>query len=447
MDSDPRPKLPVDLKAPGLLYRLRRQGWEMWWYPRSDIKKRGYQGRQGRLWGPHRREPTRAEWETISAWCHRHDTEQKLWARGGAEGDAKSLFDGTISGLIAVYQKHPKSPYQKLRHGSQKQYASALASLNDAIGKVRVKHITFEDISDWQDRLADDGNGGKPMKARAANLIGALKRLVVFGALVLPKEAGCHDVRDIFATMAEAKLMGTWRRQRAGYMTAAQARLLRAKAHDLGHHSVALEQAIAFELGVRQKDVIGEWIPRDWPGVTDIYAGPRKWLLGMRWEDIDENMTLTHRLSKSLRSKDAVMDAEAGKVKAWDLREYPMIVDELRRLSQFGASDDAGKRDITRADLPARGPLIVRESTGLPWGRSEFKDRWRAIARAAGLPDALQNRDSRPGAATEADLAGADKDKVRRGLGHAKGETTDIYLRDDLEVNRELARRRVEKRK
>jgi hypothetical protein len=39
------------------------------------------------------------------------------------------------------------------------------------------------------------------------------------------------------------------------------------------------------------------------------------------------------------------------------------------------------------------------------------------------------------------------KDKVRRGLGHSKGETTDGYLRDDLEVNRELARRRVEKRK
>jgi hypothetical protein len=41
----------------------------------------------------------------------------------------------------------------------------------------------------------------------------------------------------------------------------------------------------------------------------------------------------------------------------------------------------------------------------------------------------------------------ADKDKVRRGLGHSKGETTDIYLRDDLEVNRQLARQRVKERK
>jgi len=434
-----KPSVPGDLKAPGLIYRLRRQGWEMWWTPRSDLAKRGYPGKMARLWGPRQTPPTRAEWEAISAWCHRHDAEQKLWARGGVKGDPRSVFDGTIAGLIEVYQTHPKSPYQKLRHDSQIQYASALISLERTIGKVRVKHITFDDISNWQDELADNGDGGKPMKARAASLISMLKRLVVFGALVLPKEAGCHDVKEIFATMAEAKLMGTHRRQRKGYMTAAQARLLRAKAHEMGHHSIALEQAFAFELGVRQKDVIGEWIPRSEPGVTDVYAGPRKWLLGMRWEDIDENMTLTHRLSKSLRGKDAVMDPEAGKTKAWDLREHPMVMDELRRR--------VGKLDVTRADLPTCGPLVVRESTGRPWVRGEFRYYWRVIANAAGLPTLLQNRDSRPGAATEADLAGADKDKVRRGLGHSKGETTDIYLRDDLEVNRELARRRVERRK
>jgi hypothetical protein len=50
-------------------------------------------------------------------------------------------------------------------------------------------------------------------------------------------------------------------------------------------------------------------------------------------------------------------------------------------------------------------------------------------------------------AATEADLAGAPKDTTKRMLGHAKGETTEIYRREDLEVNRELAKLRVEKRK
>jgi hypothetical protein len=44
-------------------------------------------------------------------------------------------------------------------------------------------------------------------------------------------------------------------------------------------------------------------------------------------------------------------------------------------------------------------------------------------------------------------VAGAPEEKIKRGLGHSKKETTWIYLRDDVEINRELARLRVEKRK
>jgi hypothetical protein len=47
--------------------------------------------------------PTRAEWEVISAWCVRYHAEQLLWARGGVEDDAKSLFDGTIGSVIEIY--------------------------------------------------------------------------------------------------------------------------------------------------------------------------------------------------------------------------------------------------------------------------------------------------------------------------------------------------------
>jgi hypothetical protein len=123
---------------------------------------------------------------------------------------------------------------------------------------------------------------------------------------------------------------------------------------------------------------------------------------------------------------------------AWDLHEYPMVMDELARLC--GGTVD-------RVLLPAAGPVIVNPSTGLPWSVSRFRHNWRVVARAGGLPDEIRNRDSRPGAATEADVAGASEEKIKRGLGHSKKETTWIYLRDDVEINRELARLRVEKRK
>jgi hypothetical protein len=405
--------------------------------------ERGYQGKTVRLWPPDRTppqqsEPTRAEWEVISAWCVRYHAEQLLWAHGGVEDDPKSLFDGTVGSLIEIYQKHKKSPFKAVRHATQLTYATNLRALKTAIGDVRVKHISFDDISNWQDELADDGGGGPPRKYRSGKLIAQLKRVFLFGALVLPKEAGCHDVCDIFAKMAEGKMMDSTQSRRSEYMTAAQCRLLREKAHAMGHHSVALAQAFAFELGCRQKDVIGEWIPDKVPGLSDILDRGKKWMMGLRWEEVDAELVLRHRLSKSIHGADTVMDPKAGTWKAWDLRAYPMIMDELARLCG-GAVD--------RANLPARGPVILHERFGRPWGERMFQYAWRKVATAAGIPANIQNRDSRPGAATEADVAGAPREKTQRMLGHSRGETTGIYLREDLEVNRELAKLRTEKRK
>jgi hypothetical protein len=302
-----------------------------------------------------------------------------------------------------------------------------------------VTHVTFDDITNWQNEFADPGDGGKPMKARAANLISQLRQVFLFGALVLPKSAGCHDVCDIFSKMREAKMMKGNNRRRKEYMTAAQCRLLRHKAHENGRPSVALEQAFAFELGLRQKDLIGEWIPIQWPGVTDIHWGPRKWLIGIMWEEIDQNLILTHRLSKSIHGSEAVMDPDEGKTKFWDLTACPMVMEELRRV--------AGKDHFTRADLPISGPLIVCEGIGRPWSAKLFARVWREIATAAGIPESIQNRDSRPGAATEAKLAGASRDDIQRELGHSKGATTEIYLREQVEEQRKVARLRAEKRK
>jgi hypothetical protein len=443
-EAPAKPKVPADLSAPGLIYRLRRRGWVLSWSPRSDLMERGYQGKTVRLWPsssvpPQQSEPTRADWEVISAWCVRYQAEMLLWANGGVPDDPQSLFDGTIGSLIEIYQKHEKSPFRRLRYKTSLHYGSSLRALKTAIGAVRVKQVTFNDITTWQDKFADDGDDAAPRKGRSASLIGHLKRVVLFGALVLPKEAGCHDLCDVFAKMAESQLLGGGNNERTEYMTAAQCRLLRAKAHEMGRPSIALEQALAFELGVRQKDVIGEWIPVAYPGVSDITDSSRKWMMGFRWEEVDPNLILRHRLSKSLRGNKAVMDPKAGKLKAWDLNAYPMVMDELRLL--------VGLDDIQRADLPASGPMILREETGRPWNDKNFQGFWRKIATTAGIPNNIQNRDSRPGAATEADLAGAPIDKTQRGLGHSKRKTTEIYLREDLEVNRELAKLRVEKRK
>jgi integrase len=79
------------------------------------------------------------------------------------------------------------------------------------------------------------------------------------------------------------------------------------------------------------------------------------------------------------------------------------------------------------------GPVIVDSKTGRPFEYEEFRKRWRIIAQAAGIPDEVQNRDSRAGGITEARNAGADKDDIRQLAGHADVETTEIYIRENLE--------------
>jgi hypothetical protein len=404
--------------------------------------ERGYQGKIVRLWPSTRTplqqsEPIRVEWEVISAWCVRYHAEQLLWARGGVEDDPKTLFDGTVGSLIEIYQKHKKSPFNKVRYSTQIVYTDNLRALKAAIGKVRVKQISFDDISNWQDELADDRDGSKLKKGRSAKLIAQFKRVVLLGALVLPKESGCHEVCDIFGKMAESRMLDSTQGKRTEYMTVAQCRLHRRAAHAMDFPEIALEQALAFELGMRQKDVIGEWIPLKWPGLSEVIRGGKKWMMGLRWEEIDSDLILKHRLSKSIHGAQNVMDPEAGTLKAWDLKAYPMIMEELMRLCDG---------PVERSKLPTKGPVIINESSGAPWNVKHFQREWRKIRKAAGIPSNIQNRDSRPGAATEADLAGAPKDKTRRMLGHAKGETTEIYLREELEVSRELARLRVQKR-
>jgi hypothetical protein len=120
--------------------------------------------------------------------------------------------------------------------------------------------------------------------------------------------------------------------------------------------------------------------------------------MGFRWKEIDTDLVLTHRLSKSVRGAKNLNDPEAGKTKAWDLRAYPMVMDELARLCGG---------EVDRAKLPASGPVIVNERTGWPWTGAAFRDNWRKVATKAGISAKIQNRDSHPGAATEANLAGA----------------------------------------
>jgi integrase len=102
--------------------------------------------------------------------------------------------------------------------------------------------------------------------------------------------------------------------------------------------------------------------------------------------------------------------------------------------------------DLQRDMLPPLGPVIIAEHNGLPWIDKVFQTNWRKIARAVGIPDDVQSRDSRAGAATDAELKGANIEKVRQQMGHSKPETTRIYQRAESEATAEVAKIRFGRR-
>jgi len=110
-------------------------------------------------------------------------------------------------------------------------------------------------------------------------------------------------------------------KSRTERLTSDQAIAIRRKAWEMDRPSIALAQAFQFELMLRQKDVIGEWAPIAEKGISYLQADGLKWLRGIRWEEIDQNMVLRHVTSK--RNKEIEVS----------LKNAPMVMEELALLS------------------------------------------------------------------------------------------------------------------
>jgi integrase len=397
------------------------------WVARGDIVARGYSLKSSRLWPPSaggvRAEPAPDEWNEIASLCQRLQGEMLEWANVSPVGwDPRAVYDGTFDSLCRIYLEDPDSPFHNCRFQVRRSYESVLNGIRAAVGKARVQELTFRDFKRWHEKFCEPEKVGQPeRRARGHGRMTMIRIVMSFGSLLrLP---GCRDAKDTLSAMEFATP-----KRREEILTAAQATTIRAMAHKLGYPSIALAQAIMYELGLRQKDVIGEWIPIAEPGISMVTDHGDKWVLGLVWEQINGTL-LEHRLSKSLKGRKSISDPDAGKIMQYDLSLYPMILEELALF--------AGKRS---------GPMVIAEHSSQPWRQKVFASRWRKIARAAGIPDHVQNRDTRAGAASESDNAGAGEDRTRQALGHSRVTTTRGYIRNQAAATAEVAVLRVKNR-
>lgn len=351
--------------------------------------------------------------EMLVAKCAMLQAEMNAW-RAGLRKKAVAE-DGTLGALLLKYQSDSDSPYFKLRPKSRKPYDFYLPKLIAAHGDRRLDKITGVDLHRWHDAWSDGGN-----HLAASKLMRAVIDAAVSYGIMCRMDA-CIELKEVLRA-ASRKLPLPKRREVV--ITADQVAALREAAHAAGRPSSALAYALVYETTLRLWDVIGQWVPVDSDGISDI-VNPRtgnKWF-GLRWEDIDDALVLKYMPSKT--------SMKTGLSVTYPLRQAPMVMEEL-------AHWPADKRT---------GPVVTYEMNGRPYLSEVFSSMWSRDRKAAGLPGHVWARDLRASGISEARAAGVATDDAAKVAGHASTKTTSaVYDRAALEAAERFAEARAEKR-
>lgn len=402
--------MPSRNDAPGLKPRYRKDGSIIWYWVAANCsrKARAYPLKTVRL----KDQTPGGEAARISQ-CQQLHMELQLWLNDMDPNRVfdKTGFDGTVAALIRYYREHPNSPYRELKYNSQHIYDQHLDTLRDVVGKRRLGSLTGVDFLAWYKNFSTDEKGEERLISSAHKLMNMFRIAVSWGVVLeLPQ---CSRLREILSEMRFAKPA-----PRATFLNYDQAVAIIAKAHEMGLPSIALAQAMQFELTLRQKDVIGEWMPGGEAGTGAIVAAGRRWANGLLWSHIGQDGVLRKVTTKT--------GAEA----VFEIARYPLVVQELGRW-----------------EGPKVGPMIIDERSGLPYRNERFSKRWREVATAAGVPKDVYNMDSRAGGITEATDAGAPIEAVRHHATHRDARTTMRYSRQTLTKTQSVAEFRTSSRK
>jgi hypothetical protein len=263
----------------------------------------------------------------------------------------------TLPNLVNAYLTHQRSQYGTLTLPTRKFYDTQLRRLLDAFGDtplIAIKKPTIQAVYDtWTkngtDKLAN-GHAG----------IAVLRVIVNFGATELDHPE-CVRLSVILRSM-RIKVV----KPRTERITAAHVVALRKVAHEKGYPSVALAQAFQFEGKLKQKQILGEWLPIGEGSEPGKYiSNGKKWVPGLLWDEIGEDLILRRK------SKDGTEIVQ-------DLNNCEMIKEELALVQR-------------NSNGPA---VVVIESSGLPWDASYFRQCWRKLATEAGIPKEIRSTDT-----------------------------------------------------
>jgi hypothetical protein len=396
--------MPKIENTPGIAWRKNQYGHEARWRARADLIRRGFEPLSVKLWAATHEQPEPDEFDVafMQDRCNALQSEMLAFAHGGLPA---AEFDGTLASLIRCYQTDPDSAYREIRYKSRGHYDTLLRMIGRDWPGATLEKIDLRSVKRWYESYRGQGK-----IAMGHSLVRMLRTVISFGARLLELEQ-CLRLQNVLKDKFKMP------KPRSLRLTADMAEAIIAEAHKQGLPMVAFAQALQFEMMIRQKDVIGEWIPISEPGLSAVTNGNEKWLRGLDWKEVDANFVVTHVTSK--RQKPITVD----------LRLAPMVIRELQ--------------GIARNQYPATGPMVVDKRSGLPYTDAYFRRTWRKIADVVGVPREVKNMDTRAGAISEATDAGAPLEQVRKAATHSDISMTQRYSRGDTESIAVVQRLRV----
>ena len=390
-------------EAQGLVWRPRSNGSQVaYWVARRDLVKAGYRPKTVRL-------HYAADDPALAARCHVLQAEMLAWS-GAHRRSPASLYDSTFASLVRFYETHPDSPYHDLQPGTQLTYSKTMKLLMVHKGTRRVDAVDGSDIRRWYKELCEASS-----KGWAYYSINVLKCVLSFGTTKRIVE--CTQLRT---ELRETKFQGGARRKER--ITYQQVVAFSEHAKADGRAWMGRVVRLQFELGLRRRDVIGEWI-NDGVGTDGIRNGKRVWRDGLTWGHIDSSGVLRKLVSKTQFTSQ--MEA------VHQISDYPDLEAELR-------STPTAERI---------GPIVINSGTGLPPTPEQCRYHFRRIATAAGIPPSVWNMDARAGAVTEAYESGATAEEAKALATHTQEKTNRGYMREQLNQSRRAAAKRVGSRK
>lgn len=390
--------MPPRGKAPGFkIGRTLKDGTRLpYWYAGNVVRDaKGYPDKCIAL-------PIGASDEELASLCQAHTARLFAWLETqGNDEPNLPRYDGSVLAACQLYQKHPYSPFHGVKANTRKTYTDSLKVIEGTVGARQVRRLTVLDVKHWYAEWRKPAlEGGSERVDRAHDAVSMFKTVMGFCASLRHPE--CKQLIEELKLVRFEK--GGAREEEMTYQHAVafiKKALELSRAGTIPRErglAMAIGVAAQFELLLRQMDIIGEWrakAVRGEAGAAEEWSGYFTWekIPGWRWR------------MKTSKSKYRTA-AE------FDLANYSLLFPLLEAVPH-------GERT----------GAIIKGEHGLPIRVRSYRNWFRAIKLAAGIPDEVWNMDARAGGATEAEESGAALEAIQGALTHSKKETTLRYIR------------------